>query len=245
MQIGLPGGIVDAMVGSLSVLVVASSLVVAAGEPSSPAPYPVAVAEPAASPAASSTAVEGTTTAPGYMQPIYTDPPAGHYDPPPGLYDPPPAYYESDTPGGAPVYKDPPAAYYDPPPGWYDPPPGYYLPPAGLPAPLPIPTQPVVVTDDAWRKWSKRHDQLRGRQIGWGVVLGLSVVTLGMIAAFPPDDCRGCGIFARPGLGISALILGKISLVSTVINGVALARHNRRRPTANLSLGPGSLRLDF
>lgn len=182
---------------------------------------------------------------PGYRQPIYTDPPPGHYDPPPGYYDPPPALYESDTPGQPPVYRDPPAGYYDPPPGWYDPPPGYYLPPAGLPAPLPIPSQPGVLADDAFRKWSRRQHQLQRRQIGWGVVLGLSVFTLGMIAALPPPHCRDCGIFARPVLGVSALILGKISLVSSIINGVALARHNNNRPAANLAFGPGSVKLTF
>lgn len=214
------------MFASLTSLVVASSLLVAAaGEPA-----------PAAADA---------TSAPSYMQPIYVDPPAGYYDPPPGYYDPPPAYYESDAPGGAPVHKDPPAGYYDPPPGWYDPPPGYYLPPAGLPAPLPIPSEPALLADDAWQKWAKRHDQLRGRQIGWGVVLGLSVLTLGMIAAFPPSDCRDCGIFGRPVLGLGALVLGKISLVSSIINGVALARHNRNRPSPNLSFGAGSVQINF
>ncbi|MCY1060652.1 hypothetical protein [Nannocystis sp. SCPEA4] len=214
------------MLAPLSALVVASSLLAAAGD------------EPQA-------AATGGASPPSYMQPIYVDPPPGHYDPPPGYYDPPPAYYESDTPGGAPVYKDPPAGYYDPPPGWYDPPPGYYMPPAGLPAPLPIPREPVVLADDAWQKWAARHDTLRRRQIGWGITLGLSVLTLGMIAAFPPDDCRDCGPFARPILGISAVIMTKISLVSTIINGVALARHNRNRPAATLALGPGSLRVEF
>lgn len=209
-----------------SALVVAASLVVAANEPQA-----LAATEAA--------------SAPGYLQPIYTDPPPGYYDPPPGYYDPPPAYYESDTPGAGPVYRDPPAGYYDPPPGWYDPPPGYYMPPAGLPSPLPIPREPAVFSDDAFRKWSKRHAQLRGRQIGWGVVLGASVLTLGLIVALPPADCRECGIFSRPILGVSALILGKISLVSTIINGVALARHNRERPSPTLSLAPGSIQLSF
>lgn len=213
------------MLASLSALVVASSLLVAAAEP-----RPAEAAGEAA---------------PSYMQPVYVDPPPGHYDPPPGYYDPPPAYYESDTPGAAPVYKDPPAGYYDPPPGWYDPPPGYYMPPAGLPAPLPIPREPAVLADDAWQKWAARHDQLRRRQVGWGITLGLSVLTLGLLVAFPPDHERDSGILARPVLGISAIVMTKISLVSTIINGVALSRHNRDRPTATLALGPGSLKIAF
>lgn len=213
------------MFGPLYALAVASTLVVVAGEPTPD------VAAPAG--------------APGYMQPLYLDPPPGHYDPPPGFYDPPPAFYEADAPGQPPVYKDPPAGYYDPPPGWYDPPPGYYLPPAGLPAPLPIPGQPAALADDAFRKWTARHHQLQRRQIAWGVVLGISVATLGLITALPPPDCRDCGSFARPYLGVSALILGQISLVSTIINGVALARHNRNRPAPNLSFAPGSIQLNF
>lgn len=212
------------MPGPVHALVLASSLVVATHPPLTQAPAPAV---------------------PAYAQPIYVDPPPGYYDPPPGYYDPPLALYEADKPGEPPVYKDPPAGYYDPPPGWYDPPAGYYLPPAGLPTPQPIPAEPTVFADDAFRKWADRQRQLQRRQIAWGVVLGASVLTLGFIAAIPPPDCRDCGIWGRPILGLSAIILGKISLVSSIINGVALARHNRERPSANLSFGPGSIRLDF
>lgn len=210
------------MFASCAAFVVASSLV--AAEP------PPAAAE----------------AAPSYMQPIYTDPPPGYYDPPPGYYDPPPAYYESDTPGAPPEYRDPPPGYYDPPPGWYDPPPGYYLPPAGLPAPLPIPSEPAAAFDEAMRRWTARRDQLRRRQIGWGVVLGASVVTLGVLIALPPRDCGlSCEIDDHPFLVVSGFVLGKISLVSSIINGVALARHNRKRPAPTLSFAPGALHLSF
>lgn len=212
------------MFASSAAFVVASSLVVAAAEPQ---------------------AAAATDGAPSYMQPIYTDPPPGYYDPPPGYYDPPPAYYESDTPGAPPVYKDPPPGYYDPPPGWYDPPPGYYMPPAALPAPLPIPNDPAIAADLAMHNWLARRDQLRRRQIGWGVVLGASVVTLGLLIALPGPDCRSCGITERPFLSMSALILGKISLVSSIVNGVALGRHNRKRPAPTLSFAPGALHLSF
>ncbi|HEY8377586.1 MAG TPA: hypothetical protein VIK91_13920 [Nannocystis sp.] len=213
------------MTGPVSALLVASSLVFAGQPTAQSAPTAPAV--------------------PAYAQPIWADPPPGYYDPPPGYYDPPPAFYEGEKPGDPPVYKDPPPGYYDPPPGWYDPPPGYYLPPAGLPSPQPIPTEPRVLADDAFRKWAARRQQLQRRQIAWGVVLGASVFTLGLLVATAPSDCRDCGIWHRPFLGLSAIILGKISLVSSIINGVALARHNRNRPTAHLSFGPGSVRLNF
>lgn len=213
------------MLGPVPALLAAASLVLANGSPVAQAP--------------------ATPAVPAYAQPIYVDPPPGYYDPPPGYYDPPLAYYEADKPGDPPVYKDPPPGYYDPPPGWYDPPPGYYLPPAGLPSPQPIPSEPKLLADDAYTKWLARQRQLQRRQIAWGVVLGVSVLTLGLVVALPPPDCRDCGPWSRPILGLGAIILGKISLVSSIINGVALARHNRERPAMNLALGPGSIRLDF
>ncbi|MFY0535760.1 hypothetical protein [Nannocystis pusilla] len=178
------------------------------------------------------------------MQPIYVDPPPGYYDPPPGYYDPPPAYYESDPPGGAPFIRSA----------------GRVLRSA---ARLVRPSARLLFT--ARRPARAAADPERARRAGRRRLAKVGQAPRSAARApdrlgrrarpqrphprhdrrIPPSDCRDCGIFGRPVLGLGALVLGKISLVSSIINGVALARHNRNRPSPNLSFGAGSVQINF
>lgn len=161
--------------------------------------------------------------------------PSTFIDPSPRYFDPLPGSYVQ--PDGTLVHADPPPGYYDLPPGHY---PLVLTGPEGLQGPLPS-------AEASMPAWSAKRRRLR---IGLGVSLG--VVGVGVLAPlvgliiWNVQTSNGACIDCYPPGTIFALVVIPVGIVATVVTGIRLGVHARRRPVlSRLDVGAGGLRLSF
>ena len=172
---------------------------------------------------------------------------------------PPPPVTASEFRDPRPRYFDPPVGRYrlpdgtihhvDPPPGFYDPPPGHY-PVDSLAASAPDAVLgPLPTAEASIPAWLDKRRRLR---IGLGISLGsIGAGVLASVAATTiwrlqtRGEARTYPDGYEPGM-IVALAILPAALIATIVAGIRLGVHARRRPgTPRVQVVAGGLRLSF
>jgi hypothetical protein len=161
---------------------------------------------------------------------------------PSAFMDPSPRYF--DPPAGSYVQPDGSIVHADPPPGYYDLPPGHY--PLVLTGPDEL-QGPLPSAEASMPAWSAKRRRLRiGLGVSLGVVgVGVLAPLVGLVLLNARTGDRPCIDCYPPGT-IFALVVIPAGIIATLVTGIRLGVHARRRPVlSRFDVTAGGLRLSF